>query len=135
MPDASQYGQIRFRDQVIMITPPNLRSVTMIDLGASLVKPLDEVMDADWVYIYDQFVKGHLTGQKMVMQAGLNFLFRITTDPFIIIETIRGQGDTTYMYNEIELFETFMFNEGETEQTYIFNQIGFPNVILHSTIL
>lgn len=122
MPDASQYGQIRFRDQVIMITPPQLRSVTVIDFGASLVKPLDDVMDIDWDYIYDQYIKGHLTGQKMVMQAGLNSLFRVTQSPFIIIETVRGQGGTTYMFNEGELQQTYMFNEVETEKTYMFNE-------------
>lgn len=122
MPAVSQYGQINFRDQVIMITPPLLRSVTMIDWGASLVKPLDDVMDLDWNYIYDQYIKGNLTGQKMVMQAGLNSLFRITQDPFILIETVRGQGGTTYMFNEGELQQTYMFNEVETEKTYMFNE-------------
>lgn len=124
MPDASQYGQIRFRDQVIMITPPHLRSVTMIDFGSSLVKPLDEIMDIDWDYIYDQYVKGHLTGQKMVMQEGLNFLFDIPVGSRsnIRVETIRGEGGTTYVHNEIELLETFVYNEAEGTTTYVYNE-------------
>ena len=122
MPNASQYGQIRFRDQVIMITPPHIRSVTLINFLASLVKPLDDVMSLDWNYIYDQYIKGHLTGQKIVMQEGLNTLFRITTSPYILVETLRGSGGITYMYNEVELGETFMFNEAEGTTTYMFNQ-------------
>lgn len=111
MPEASQYGQIDFRTQVIMVTPPLLRSVSIIDWHHSLVYPLDTLMDADWVSIYDQYIKGHLTGQKMVMQEGLNFLFKIFTAPFILVETFRNEGVTIYMFNEIEPTDTYIWNE------------------------
>ena len=114
MPEASQYGQIDFRTQVIMMTPPLLRSVSMIDWHHSLVYPLDTLMDDDWVAIYDQYIKGHLTGQKMVMQEGLNFLFKITVAPFILVETFRNEGATIYMYNEVELTDTYIWNESDT---------------------
>ena len=122
MPAASEYGQIDFRKQVIMMIPPVVRSNSIVDWGHSLVKPLDSLMDADWAYIYDQYVIGHLTGQKMVMQGGLNFLFRITIAPFIIVETARDEGTTLYAYNEVEATDTFIYNEVEGTTIYLYNE-------------
>jgi len=122
MPAAKDYGQINFRTQVIMLLPPELRSVFMVDWGFSLVKPLDTVMDNDWVFIYDEYVKAFLTGQKMVMQEGLNFLFKITAAPFIIIETIQNTGATLYMFNEAEPSVSHMYNEAEPVTVYMLNE-------------
>lgn len=105
-----------------MLLPPMLRSTTLVDWLSSLVHPLDEVMDLDWDYIYDQYIKGHLTGQKMVMQAGLNALFRIEIAPFILVETVREDIGTTYMYNKGELFKTYMYNKAEASTEYMTNK-------------
>lgn len=122
MPAASEYGQIDFRKQVIMMTPPVVRSNSIVDWEHALVQPLDSLMDSDWAYIYDQYVVGHLTGQKMVMQEGLNFLFRITIAPFIIVETSRNEGVTLYVFNDGEGTIEYLFNEGEGTTIYVLNE-------------
>ena len=118
------YGQIDFRKQVIMMLPPVVRRLTMVDWLHSLVHPLDTLMTLDWKYIYDQYIKGHLTGQKMVMQEGLNFLFNITAAPWILIETVRREGETAYMYNEAEVAsDMYIYNEAELPAvTWILNE-------------
>ena len=118
---ASNYGTIDFRKQVTMILPPMLRSGTVIDFLASLVQPLQSLMEADWRYIYSEYIKSYLTGQVIVMQAGLNYLFNITVAPYILIETVRGEGAHTYMYNEAEVDVLDIYNEDETFTTYVLN--------------
>ena len=105
-----------------MMTPPVVRSNSVVDWCHALVKPLDSLMDSDWAYIYDQYVTGHLTGQKMVMQAGLNFLFRIAIAPFIIVETARDEGTALYVYNEAEGTTSYVYNEGEGTVIYTYNE-------------
>jgi len=122
MPAVDKYEQLDFRAQVIMLLPPKIRSLTMVDWMHSLVYPLDTLLDQDWRYMYDQYIKGHLTGQKMVMQEGLNFLFRIVGSPFILVETFRNEGVTVYMYNEAELTTTFIYNEAELTPIYMLNE-------------
>jgi len=122
MPNAKDYGQINFRNQVIMLLPPILRSTTMVDWLHSLVTPLDTLLDTDWTFIYDQYIKGYLTGQKIVMQEGLNFLFKIESAPFILVETARDEGTTLYVYNEAELTTSFVYNEAELTDVYILNE-------------
>ena len=119
---ASNYGKIDFRRQVIMLLPPILRSISVVDWLSSLVKPLDTVMDDDWDYIYSQYIKGHLTGQKMVMQEGLNFLFGITISPFIIVETSKNEGTTLYAFNEAEGTTSYIYNEAEGTTVYVLNE-------------
>ncbi len=123
MPAASEYGQIDFRKQVIMMTPPVVRSLSMVDWLHALIVPLDSRMDLDWVYIYDQYVLGHLTGQKMVMQGGLNALFKIpATSPPIIVQTVRNEDVTLYVFNEGEGTTTFIYNEAEGTTMYVLNE-------------
>ena len=106
-----------------MMTPPLVRSISMVDWLHSLVVSLDSRMDLDWVFIYDQYVLGHLTGQKMVMQEGLNALFKIpNTSPPIIIETARNEGTTLYVFNEGEGTTTYVYNEGEGTTMYVLNE-------------
>jgi len=122
MPDAKKYEQLDFRKQVVMLLPPLLRSTTMVDWIHSLVKPLDSILDLDWRFIYDEYIKGFLTGQKIVFQEGLNFLFRIETAPFILVETARDEGTTLYAFNEAEGTVTFVYNEAELTDIYVLNE-------------
>jgi hypothetical protein len=123
MPDASQYGQIDFRKQVIMMTPPVVRSLSMVDWLHALISPLDSLMSSDWIFIYDQYILGHLTSQKMVMQAGLNALFKIPeAEPQVIVETFRDEGTTLYVFNEAEGSTSYVFNDAEGTTIYVLNE-------------
>ena len=59
---------------------------------------------------------------KELVEEGLNFLFRITVSPFIIVETARNEGVTLYVYNEAEGTTSYVFNKAEGTTIYVLNK-------------
>jgi hypothetical protein len=109
---------IIFKVQAIQLLAPIYRSVSLSALVQSLVHPMDDLVpDAKDKFVY-QRNRARFTGQKIVMQAALNFLNNITAAPFILVTTVRTQNDTIYLYDESNATQSFIYDETDLNITY-----------------
>lgn len=88
---------------------------------AALLFPLQSLttsMDS-----FDTLIKktAKFNGQKMVLEAALNDLFSITTDPKIKVENAFADGDQIYFYNNPEITKQYFFNDAELDPLYLYN--------------
>lgn len=88
---------------------------------AALLFPLQSLttsMDS-----FDTLIKktAKFNGQKMVLEAALNYLFYITTDPKIKVENAFADGDQIYFYNNPEITKQYFFNDAELDPLYLYN--------------
>lgn len=88
---------------------------------AALLFPLQSLttsMDS-----FDALIKktAKFNGQKMVLEAALNDLFSITTDPKIKVENAFADGDQIYFYNNPEITKQYFFNDAELDPLYLYN--------------
>lgn len=113
---------ISWRTQVNNLLPRDMRISNFIDYITSLLEPL-KTKAAEW-FSFDVEVRkrAKFNAQIVVLSAALNELYGITVSPFILIDTLRGIGSTTYFYNSSEGFNpTYLYNITENETVYIYN--------------
>jgi hypothetical protein len=88
------------------------------DFLAALVKPLQTNTDLLLTFETQVTKEAHWNGRKIVLQAALNDLFGITSDPFIYIESNRDIVTNFYIYEESELTPVYVSEVSENDPLY-----------------
>jgi len=114
---------MNFRTQANMLLPPMLRSTTMVDFLGSLLSPLTSLLLTDKDTITEIAIRAQWTGQKMVMQEALNYVFGITVAPFIIIETVQSGNVTLYAFDSEEDTDVeYVWKDGGVSTAYAYSE-------------
>lgn len=101
----------------ILITPTG---TGLKDFLSALVKPLQTNTDSLKTFETEYTKRAKFNGQKIVLQAALNDIFGITSDPFIIVETNQSLGRNTYSYEPSELSPIYISESSENDPVYFF---------------
>lgn len=110
---------IDFREQVKMLLPPVMRSVSIVDYLSALTEPLTTLAAATQPFYDEQLIIAQSTSQKMVMQQAINGIMGITT---IYIVTGRGEGLTSYVFPEGAGTTLHVWEEGGASTTYVLTE-------------
>jgi hypothetical protein len=113
---------IDFREQVKMLLPPVMRSVSIIDYLSALTEPLTTLAAATRPFYDEQLIIAQSTSQKMVMQEVINDIMGITASPYVYIVTSRGEGLTSYVFPEGAGTTLHVWEEGGISTTYVLTE-------------
>lgn len=113
---------INWKNQVTNILPPDVRSDQMINFVTALLKPLAQDSIEMTAFDLDQRTRVKFNGQKIVLQAALNYLYGVVTEPPIYILTTTGTGATAYVNNLSEADPGYVYNASETTPGYVYNK-------------
>lgn len=90
------------------------------DFLSALVFPLQSLTAEMNTFEADAKKRARFNGQKMVLEAGLNDIFGVTSDPKILVNN-SATDRTQAIYNDSELIDVYFYNSAENDPIYILN--------------